>query len=112
MNEKWTLAEGIKKLLPTNKGEEPEISDLGLSRRQLVLDVSIAEGGEEGNPGISVILGIPDYPTPEDGEEFWDFTCFMRPRDGESFQALVARIAQALGIAPDERVWEDGEQLP
>jgi len=112
VSEKWTLAEGIQKLLPANSAEEPEISDLGISRRHLVLDVSIAMGEADGEQGISVILGLPEHPTREDEDEFWNFSHLMLPGVGESFQQLTARIAQALGIAPDECVWEDGEQLP
>jgi hypothetical protein len=119
MSEKWTLTEGIEKLLPENP-EEAEISDLGTPRRQLTLDISIAEGrGEDGTPGISVILSLPaDYTMPPGEEQdtrsqsyFWDFSCLMVPAEGETMQGLVARIAKELGIKPDERVWEDGEQM-
>lgn len=119
MSEKWTLTEGIEKLLPKNP-EEAEISDLGTSRRQLTLDISIAEGrGEDGTPGISVILSLPmSGVAPVDEEQdsrsqplFWDFSGLMVPTDGETMPELVKRIAKELGIKPDERVWEDGEQM-
>src|SRR5260370_29471540 len=105
-SEKWTLAEGIEKLLPHKPEEEPEIIDVGTSRRQLCLDISIAEGqsAEDGRDGISVILEAPGI-EPEEDEEYPRFNGFFPLRKGETSQDVVARVATILGIQSDERVW-------
>lgn len=102
MAEKWTLAEGIEKLLPA---EEAEINDLGTPKRHLCLDVSIAEGQEDGEQGISVILSTIGI------EEYLNFSALVLPEEGESLQDVIARIARILEIKPEEQIWKDGEDL-
>ncbi len=113
----WTLDEGIRQLLPGNP-DEAEITNLGTMARQLTLDISIAEGvDDDGKEGISVLLAIPldEAPDPDDKQDgrsqpmFWDFSCFMVPLPGETKAELIHRVASALGIQPDERIWQDGE---
>ena len=48
--EKWTLAEGLKKL-SLDTPDDAEISDLGLSKRRFTLDVSLANGEEDSVEG-------------------------------------------------------------
>jgi hypothetical protein len=42
---------------------------------------------------------------------WWNFTFFVHYREDLSEPELVELIAKTLGIGPEERVWEDGEQM-
>jgi hypothetical protein len=106
MSNNWTLEEAKGKLF----GDEPELSDLGIARRQITMDVSIAEGSDEDGEGLSVIVTPSDYEYGSD-DETWHFSYLVHYREGVSKPELVAMIAKTLGISPDERVWEDGEQV-
>ena len=104
---KWTLAEAKNKLF----GDDPELSDLGISRRQITVDISIAEGSDEDGEGLSVIL-TPSGQERDDNEDgWWNFSFLVHYRDGISGPELVEIIAKTLGIGPEERVWEDGGQM-
>lgn len=109
MSEQWTLAEGIQKLLPANERDEPDISDLVVYKRQITLDVSLAQGaGDDGEEGISLILTVLGDEL-EDDDGLWMCSKCIVPATGETLSQLAERIAKGLGIAPEERVWEDGE---
>jgi len=110
MDEKWTLEEGIEKILPADPKEFPELDDLGISKRQLILDVSMTEGQHNGERGISIILQVPEV-EPEEDEEYPSFSGFFPQREGETLQKAAKRVATMLGIQPDERVWEDGDSI-
>jgi hypothetical protein len=60
MSNNWTLEEAKGKLF----GDEPELTDLGIARRQITFDVSIAEGSDEDGVGLSVILGSQHFLPP------------------------------------------------
>jgi hypothetical protein len=107
MGKKWTLAEAKGKLF----GDEPELSDLGVMKRQLTFDISIAEGTDSGGDGLSVILTPSGQECEDDKDGCWDFSFVVHYRDGISKPELVELIAEKLGIGPHERVWEDGEKM-
>lgn len=120
--EKWTLVEGIKRLALGDPEAEAEAGDLITYSRQLTFDISIAEEQDpnDGTAGISVILSVPiadDKPSADESQDsrsqslFWDFCCFMIPAEGESMSELIERIAATLGIKPDERVWQDTDEI-
>ncbi|SRR5260221_8138550 len=117
MTKKLTIAEGAPLLLESDE-DKPGINDLVTYKRQLVLDVSfaIADGPEvEGGPGISVILSSTasdDVEPPEDDEDPppWNFSRTIVPREGESLHDLATRIANELGIEPEEHIWEDADE--
>lgn len=107
MNEKWTLAEGIQKL----SGDTPEINDLGISKRQLCLDVSFTDASSEEGIALSVILSTPGVGKGEDDEWVHVESESVPAGEGESLQELAVRVAAMFNIHPDERVWENGENL-
>lgn len=116
MAEKWTLAEGIEKLFSVDKNGDPEIEDLSTEKRQLTLDISFAEvevdeiDGVKVEPtkGISVML-TGDNPSHDEDGDCWIFSRTIFPMEGETLPELVKRIAQGLGVKPEECIWEDGD---
>ena len=104
MSEKWTLEEAKGKLF----GDDPELDDLVAYERKLPssVDISIAEGKGEYGEGLSVILTLKSDDVELD--DIWNFSFVVPYRDGMSKPELVEMISKALGIGPDERVWEDG----
>lgn len=115
METKWTLAQGIRRLL--SEANDPEgIDDLVIEGRQMTLDVSLAKGlqttDEDGKPlvepreGISVILTCCLPAKTEEEEDYWMFNLMFFPEEGETYAALLRRIALGLGIGEDEPVWE------
>lgn len=116
MSEKWTLAEGVKKLFPVDTNGDSEITDLATYERQITLDISFAEietdeiDGVKVEPtkGISVML-TGDNPLYEEDGDCWIFSRAIFPMEGETLPELVQRIAKGLGIEPNERIWENGD---
>ena len=104
---KWTLAEAKNKLF----GDEPELSDLGIVRRQITVDVSIAEGSDEDGEGLSVILTPSGQERDDEEDGWWNFSFLVHCQEGISKPELVELIAKTLAIGAEERVWEDGEQM-
>ncbi len=107
VEKKWTLAEAKNKLF----GDEPELSDLGIMRRQITLDVSIAEGSDENGDGLSVILTPSEQERDDNEDGWWNFSFLVHYREDVSKSELIEIIAKNLGIGPEERVWEDGEEM-
>ncbi len=109
MARKWTLEEGLQKLFPKKPGEEAEIDDLACYERPLTcnFDISFSLIEDEDGPGLSVIL-TADY-EPDEGEGHWLFSATIYPREGETFQSCITRVAQTLGVKADEKVWIDGD---
>ncbi len=101
-------------LVSSTPEKEAEIGDLATYGRQLTLDVSFAEieveeiDGVKVEPtkGISVIL-TGDNPLGDD--DVWMFSRAIFPLPEETLPALVQRVAEGLGIKPDERIWENGD---
>jgi hypothetical protein len=104
MSIKWTLAEAKNKPF----GDEPELSDLGIVRRQITVAISIAEGSDKNGEGLSVILAPSGQEEDVHEEGLWCFSFLVHYQKGVSKPELIAKT---WGIGPEERVWEDGEQM-
>ena|SRR5579863_1651556 len=104
--EKWTLTEGIQKLFALNAADgEPEIEDLVTYEHKIILDVSFAEIEVNEIDGVKIepTKGISVLLTGENAD--WAFSRGIIPDEGETLPQLVKRIALALGIQPEEKVW-------
>lgn len=119
MTQKWTLKEAKEQYFSK---DDPKNDDdygledgdgIGIARRLLTMDVSIAVGGDgNGSEGISVILTPSDQNYNEEPDGCWNFSYFI-PYDAYDMtkEELLEHIAKTLGIQPDERVWSDGAEV-
>ena len=74
---------------------------------RLTLDVSFAVVED----GISVILSPEGLEESDRDDNRGNFSVVFVPDEGETLLSLLRRIAQGLGINPDDRIWEDADAL-
>jgi hypothetical protein len=107
-SKKWTLAEGIQKLLPMDAEGTPEINDLGTPKRDLCLDVSFADVSSEDGTFLSVIVTVGEGLEEDD---YINMAGTAEAKEGETLQELAVRVANMFGIHPDECIWQNGETM-
>lgn len=117
MDEKWNLAEAQEHYFEENAivGDdtyELENGDgIGIGQYKLPMTISIAAGSIDGDSGFSVILSPAGQVYDGDHDEPWNFGCLIPYRDDMTKAEQFTYIVKALGIDPNERVWEDGANV-